>query len=144
MGFSGQENWSGLPFLSPADLPNLGIELRSPALQADSTIWARGKPKFVTLTLKELFQFCGHSKVVHIAMTSPNRRGNRLRKAEVMSPQTSPITSTTWIWVWLQRASLVAQTVKNLPAMQETWIPSPGREDHPLGKGMATHSSIFA
>ena len=27
-------------------------------------------------------------------------------------------------------ASLVAQTVKNLPAMQETWVWSPGREDH--------------
>ena len=40
-------------------------------------------------------------------------------------------------------ASLVAQTVKNLPAMQETWIRSPSRED-PLEKGMATHSSIRA
>ena len=36
MGFSGQEYWSGLPFLSPGDLPNLGIEPGSPALQADS------------------------------------------------------------------------------------------------------------
>ena len=40
-------------------------------------------------------------------------------------------------------ASLVAQTVKNLPAMWETWIPSLGWED-PLEKGMATHSSILA
>ena len=40
-------------------------------------------------------------------------------------------------------ASLVAQMVKNLPAMQETWVPSLGWED-PLEKGMATHSSIFA
>ena len=39
--------------------------------------------------------------------------------------------------------SLVAQTVKNLPAMQETRVQSLGRED-PLGKGMATHSSILA
>ena len=37
----------------------------------------------------------------------------------------------------------VAQLVKNLPAMQETWVRSPGRED-PLEKGMATHSSILA
>ena len=35
------------------------------------------------------------------------------------------------------RASLVAQTVNNLPAMQETWVQSLGRED-PLEKGMAT------
>ena len=39
-------------------------------------------------------------------------------------------------------ASLVAQMVKNLPAVQETWIGSLGRED-PLGKGMATHSRIL-
>ena len=40
-------------------------------------------------------------------------------------------------------ASLVAQMVKNLPAVQETQIQSLGWED-PLEKGMATHSSIFA
>ena len=33
--------------------------------------------------------------------------------------------------------------VNNPPAMQETWVQSPGRED-PLEKGMATHSSILA
>ena len=36
MGFSRREYWSGLPFLSPGDLPDAGIELRSPALQADT------------------------------------------------------------------------------------------------------------
>ena len=36
MGFSRQEYWSGLPFTSPGDLPDLGTEPRSPALQADS------------------------------------------------------------------------------------------------------------
>ena len=40
-------------------------------------------------------------------------------------------------------AALVAQAVKNLPAMQETWVQSLGWED-PLEKGMATHSSILA
>ena len=35
--------------------------------------------------------------------------------------------------------SLVAQTVKNLPAMQETWVPSLSQED-PLEEGMATQS----
>ena len=39
--------------------------------------------------------------------------------------------------------SLVAQTVKHLPAMQETWVRSLGQED-PLEKKMATHSSILA
>ena len=41
------------------------------------------------------------------------------------------------------RASLVAQRLKHLPAMQETWVRSLGRED-PLEKEMATHSSILA
>ena len=40
-------------------------------------------------------------------------------------------------------ASLVVQTVKNLPAMQETWVISLGWEDL-LEKGKATHSSILA
>ena len=40
-------------------------------------------------------------------------------------------------------ASQVAQTVKNLLAMQETWVQSLDWED-PLEKGMATHPSIFA
>ena len=35
-GFSRQECWSGLPFSSPGDLPDPGIKLRSPTLQADS------------------------------------------------------------------------------------------------------------
>ena len=39
--------------------------------------------------------------------------------------------------------SLVAQMVKNPPAMQETWVWSLGWED-PLEKGKATHSSILA
>ena len=44
------------------------------------------------------------------------------------------------IIIW---ASLVAQTVKNLAAMQETRVQSLGQED-PLEEGMATHSSILA
>ena len=41
------------------------------------------------------------------------------------------------------RVSIVAQLVKNLPAVQETWVRSLGWED-PLEKGKATHSSIPA
>ena len=44
--------------------------------------------------------------------------------------------------MWLIR-SCIAQLVKNLPAMQETWVRSLGWED-PLEKGKATHSSILA
>ena len=57
-------------------------------------------------------------------------------------------------WVWnvdiykisigpIAWASLVAQMVKNPPAMLETWVPSLGWED-PLEEDMATHSSILA
>ena len=42
----------------------------------------------------------------------------------------------------LSWASLVAQRLKCLPAMRETWVQSLGRED-PLNKEMATHSSIL-
>ena len=45
-----------------------------------------------------------------------------------------------WGYSW---ASLVAQLVKKLPAMWETWVRSLGWED-PLEKGKATHSSILA
>ena len=40
-------------------------------------------------------------------------------------------------------ASMVAETVKNPPAVQETWVRSLGWED-PLEEGLATHSSILA
>ena len=43
----------------------------------------------------------------------------------------------------VRRASLVAQMVKNLPAMQETQVQSLGWED-PQEKGMAAHSRILA
>ena len=47
------------------------------------------------------------------------------------------------IFVFFFLTSLVAQTVKNLPAMQKTQVQSLGQEDL-LEKGMATHSSILA
>ena len=90
MGFSRQEYWSGLPFPSPGDLPNPGIEpvsLLSPALAA----------RFF-------------------------------------------IISATWEAPW---ASLEAQMVKRLPAMQETQVQSLGWEDT-LEKETATHFSTLA
>ena len=45
--------------------------------------------------------------------------------------------------MYIYRASLVAQMVKHLPAMKETWVQSLGRED-PLEKEIAAHSSILA
>ena len=45
--------------------------------------------------------------------------------------------------LYFNKASLVAQTVKNLHAMQETWVQSLGGEDFP-GEGNGTHSSVLA
>ena len=52
MGFSRQEYWSGLPFPSPGDLPDPGIEPRSPALQADAlTSEPPGKPPLMDIVI---------------------------------------------------------------------------------------------
>ena len=57
MGFSRQEYWSGLPFPSLRDLPNPGIEPRSPALEADAlTSEPPGKIEWIKLSLKMLGQ----------------------------------------------------------------------------------------
>ena len=61
---------------------------------------------------------------------------NRAAQLEIVKPSTSKIHVSTAL------ASLVSQTVKNLPARQETQVQSLGQED-PLEKGMATHSSIL-
>ena len=50
MGFSRQEYWSGLPLLSPEDLPNSGTEPRSPTLQADAL---HSKPPGKPFSLKD-------------------------------------------------------------------------------------------
>ena len=54
MGFSRQEYWSGLPFPSPGDLPDPGIEPRSPALQADAlTSEPPGKRRDISVCIKQ-------------------------------------------------------------------------------------------
>ena len=54
MGFSRQEYWGGLPFPSPGDLPDPGIEPRSPALQADAlTSEPPGKRRDISVCIKQ-------------------------------------------------------------------------------------------
>ena len=55
MGFSRQECWSGLPFPSPGDLPDPGIESGSPKLQAD-TLPSEPPGKPYPLTLEHIFR----------------------------------------------------------------------------------------
>ena len=60
-----------------------------------------------------------------------------------MKVPTAPLTAHFMLITRLSiRASLIAQLVKNLPAVQEAWVRSLGRED-PLEKEMATHSSLI-
>ena len=47
LGFSGQEHWSGLPFPPPGDLPDPGIEPRSPALQTDSLLMSHWESPYI-------------------------------------------------------------------------------------------------
>ena len=55
MGFSRQEYWSGLPFPFPGDLPDPGIEPRSPALQVDAlTSEPPGKPNYTSIKKREI------------------------------------------------------------------------------------------
>ena len=52
VGFPRHEHWNGLPFLPPGDLPDPGIEFRSPTLQADSLLSEpQGKPLFRSFLL---------------------------------------------------------------------------------------------
>ena len=61
MGFSRQEYWSGLPFPSPRDLSNPGIEPWSPALQADALFSEPpGRPQGLFSLVFVLFQWHTH------------------------------------------------------------------------------------
>ena len=68
MRFSRQGYWSGLPFPSPGDLPNTGIESGSPALQADSLLAElQGKP-----TREAPKLFCTTAKIDLISQIGTN------------------------------------------------------------------------
>ena len=65
MGFYRQEYWSGLPFPSPGDLPDSGIKLRSPTLQANSL--SSEPPRKPTMLLLLLLQ--SHVSCVQLCAT---------------------------------------------------------------------------
>ena len=60
MGFSRQEYWSGLPFPSPGDLPDLGIKPGSPALEADAL--TSEPPGYVTITQYHCIMIVNNNK----------------------------------------------------------------------------------
>ena len=73
MGFSRQEYWSELPFSSPGDMPDTGIELRSPTLQADSL--PSEPPKNHSLLLSVL-KTASAGKTLTETLLSPSPRAN--------------------------------------------------------------------
>ena len=64
-------------------------------------------------------------------------------RAPTLTGKSKQLPSESALHIWFEEKSLVAQMVKNLPAMQETRVQSLGWEE-PLEKGMATQSSILA
>ena len=98
MGFSKRDYWNGLPFPSPRDLPNPGIEPRSPALQADSLpSEPSGKPKPAQTMLlatpwapaSSSLQWAGSSWLVFLSHQRPRSRSEGLLPPEVPGMETS-------------------------------------------------------
>ena len=118
MGFSRQEYWRGLPFPSPGNLSNPGMEAMSPALQENSLpTELSGKPTYTqthtdTHTYTHLYVHIHTHIYIRMYIHIP-------------------------LYIHIHWASLVAQWVMNLPAMQETWVRSQGWEPPPE-KEMAT------
>ena len=64
MGFSRQECWSGLPFPSPGDLPDPGIEPGSPALQADALLSEPPGKQEISVWILMLFKFSCYKCII--------------------------------------------------------------------------------
>ena len=93
------------------------------------------------------FQFCKMKRDTE-RMGFPGRSAGQESASNAEGPGSLPGSGSSpgeGIGYLLRRswASLVAQTVKNLPTMRETWLRSLGWED-PLEEGMANHFSVFA
>ena len=126
MGFSRQECWSRLPFPSPGDIPDPGIEPKSPALWADAL--PSEPPRKPT-------QFPDSAVGIESTCNAGDSGSNLGSGRSTAEGIDCPLQ-----YCW---ASLVAQLIKNLSAMWETWVRSLGWED-PLEKRKATDSSILA
>ena len=70
MGFSRQEYWSWLPFPSPGDLPNPGIETGSPALQTDALLSEPPGKSYLNMLLKSTFILYILQRVTKVSLTS--------------------------------------------------------------------------
>ena len=144
MGFSRQEYWSGLPFSSPGDLPHPGRNFTSmPWHQCFFTpSWSTTLRLWVYLVIRPKRKLQMPTLHVHMwrKLTDKGTWGGEniwggLWRGACLSLQM-------WMHFIQGSTNLVAQMVKNLPAMRETRVWSLGRED-PLEEGMATHSRLL-
>ena len=101
VGFSRQEYWSGLPFLSPGDLPDSGVEPMSSAWQVDSLLLCHvgshvclSVSVYLCLSLGFCFHYC-HSCC--IAVQDPD--GGR-DEAQILRPERAPETGQSWNLYW--------------------------------------------
>ena len=137
-----------MPFPSPGDLPNPGIEPRSPILQADSLpSEPPGKPTQAMSGGNPVWprhcEHFPHKPVIFVCSVLPSldtlcpyfcqqSNSSTVFKGD---PKVAALIKTAY-------PSLVTQRLKNLPPMQETWVLSLDWED-PLEKEKVTHSSIL-
>ena len=120
MGFSRQECWSGLPFPSPGDLPNLGIEPGSSALQADAlTSEPPGKLQNEWNLLLKTTDNQKRIDLYLVLFSSVAQLCLTLCNSMDCSTPCFPVHHQVPEFT---QASLVVQTVKRLPAMQETQV----------------------
>ena len=101
-------------------------------------MWKKEVPHRISHWFIRLLTFCDS-----IRMSKSLLRFWRLGKTRALQRQWDSFSKILKGSIVRAGASLVAQLIRNLPAMQETWGWSLGWED-PLEKGMATHSSILA
>ena len=126
-----------MPFLSPGDLPDPEIKLRSPTLWADSlTAEPQGKPKNTGVGS---LSFC--QGIIPTQVSNQGLLHFRWILYQLSYQGRFPGEGIGYALQY--SASLVTQTVKNLPVIWETWVRSLGWEDI-LEKEVATHSSILA
>ena len=140
MGFSRQESWSGVPFPSPGNLPDPGIEPWSPPLLADALLSEPpGKSNNWEQYQKWVFPILTELKLkawgkVHINQLFTRKNVKQQNHSENCQAKVGSVCRT--------RASLVVQMVKNSTARRETHVWALGQED-PLEERLATHSRIL-
>ena len=147
VGSNNNKCFSFFPFVIPTSVSTWALKsaLYSYSQPLFWTIWIRNLPLRFNQTLflchtLSLFLLTNFSSQPHCWLWKV-RAGSAIKS--YLATMLCWMMFVTWAVVPIHLTSLVAQTVKHLPTMQETWVQSVGQEDL-LEKEMATHSSILA